>query len=87
MTSDLISLLPTGVNPQRYDLTLAPDLKTFTFQGEAQIHLEIQDPVDQITLNAVEIEIKSVEITADQKNLIASNVTYDENAQTATFCT
>tara|TARA_B100001123_G_scaffold416237_1_gene517604 strand:- start:7460 stop:10066 length:2607 start_codon:yes stop_codon:yes gene_type:complete len=85
VTSDQISLLPTGVNPQRYDLTLAPDLKTFTFQGEAQIHLEIQDAVDQITLNAVEIEIKTAEITADQENLIASNVTYDENAQTATF--
>ncbi|MDZ4836858.1 MAG: M1 family metallopeptidase [Candidatus Melainabacteria bacterium] len=47
------------VTPDYYDLTFEPDLKTFTFQGLAQIDLTITQPTDTIVLNALDIEIQS----------------------------
>ncbi len=76
--------LPTTVMPTHYTLALAPDLKTATFSGEESIDVNIAQPTQPITLNAIEIEFQSVESfpTARQQT---GTVSLDPEKQQATF--
>ena len=43
--------------PTHYTLTLTPDLKTATFSGVEAIDVNIKQPTNSITLNAIEISL------------------------------
>ena len=49
--------LPTSVVPERYELEVATDLAARTFSGSVRITLEVREPVREILLNAVDLEI------------------------------
>ena len=49
--------LPAGVVPRHYTIELSPDLEDATFAGTVAIDVDIEDPVDSITLNAAELRI------------------------------
>ena len=49
--------LPRTVVPRRYDLILEPDLDAKTFAGTEDLEVEVREPVDEIVLNADELEI------------------------------
>ena len=86
MTSADISLLPPHVRPTKYRLTLAPNLQTFTFTGEEAIDIEIAQQVSEIVLNSAEIEIQSVTVQpAGATAVAAQSISYDKDAETATF--
>ncbi|MEO6912382.1 MAG: M1 family metallopeptidase, partial [Edaphobacter sp.] len=72
--------LPSGVHPEHYSLSLAPDLKTATFIGTETIDLTLDRPSTTITLNAAEIKFLSV--TAGPQT---AQVTLDEAKEQATF--
>jgi aminopeptidase N len=76
--------LPQGVVPEHYTLTLAPDLKTATFTGKETIDLTLAQPSATITLNAAEIEFKSVTAAAAGKDMTAQ-VTADKSKEQVTF--
>src|SRR5580692_1852835 len=57
--------LPTTVIPTHYTPKLAPDLKSATFNGEESIDVNIQQPTNSITLNAIEIAFETVTINAN----------------------
>jgi puromycin-sensitive aminopeptidase len=61
--------LPTSVTPQHYEIRLEPDLKKFTFAGDETIAIEIHQPVDEIQLNALELEIDQVTLVGDGETL------------------
>src|SRR5258708_38533985 len=52
--------LPKNVTPKRYDLRLTPDLTAFTFQGEVNIAVVVNETTDDVVLNALELEIDKV---------------------------
>ena len=52
--------LPRSVTPERYELRLAPDLASWTFTGTAVIAVAVHEPVQEIALNAAELELQSV---------------------------
>jgi aminopeptidase N/puromycin-sensitive aminopeptidase len=52
--------LPQTVRPERYTLTLIPDLKAATFTGDENIVVTLEEPTDHITLNAAEITFQAV---------------------------
>ena len=52
--------LPKNVTPKRYEIRLTPDLKAFTFQGEVNIAVVVNDATDDVVLNALELEIDKV---------------------------
>ncbi|MGD0292504.1 MAG: M1 family metallopeptidase [Terracidiphilus sp.] len=76
--------LPQTVRPEHYSLMLAPDLKAATFSGVETIDVDLAEPTDHITLNAVEIAFESVIVTAGGKEQKAV-VSLDKNKQQATF--
>jgi puromycin-sensitive aminopeptidase len=49
--------LPKSVTPNRYEIRLTPDLKAFTFQGEVNIAVIVNEATDDVVLNALELEI------------------------------
>jgi puromycin-sensitive aminopeptidase len=49
--------LPRTAIPSRYDVELAPDLQAATFEGRVRIELDVREPVGELVLNAVDLDI------------------------------
>src|SRR5262245_18057989 len=49
--------LPRTVVPSRYDLTLEPNLSEGTFTGSEVVTVSVEEPVDEIVLNADDLEL------------------------------
>ncbi|MDO8620758.1 MAG: M1 family metallopeptidase [Candidatus Levybacteria bacterium] len=77
--------LPNHVVPERYSITLFPNLNEFTFKGEEEILLEFTKSAKEITLHAAELEIESCEMLVGAKKMKAQNISYDEQSETATI--
>jgi tricorn protease interacting factor F2/3 len=56
----------TKYTPVNYKLHVIPDLDTFTFDGTVAILFEAQNPVREIVLDMLEIEVKSCRLLQDQ---------------------
>src|SRR6266480_773530 len=76
--------LPKSVVPSHYTLAITPDLANETFTGEETIDIDVKEPVDAITLHAVEMELTNVTVTAGDRTLPAT-VTVDVPNQTVTL--
>jgi aminopeptidase N/puromycin-sensitive aminopeptidase len=76
--------LPTTVIPTHYTLKLTPDLKAATFSGEEAIDVNISQPTNSITLNAIEINFLSVTIFPNGPRQTGT-VSLDAARQQATF--
>ncbi|HYN98045.1 MAG TPA: M1 family metallopeptidase, partial [Actinomycetota bacterium] len=64
--------LPRNVVPSRYELTLEPDLQAARFLGEVSIQVDVREPLDEILLNAKELEIDEVWLERNGTRLEAS---------------
>ena len=53
---------PRGAVPVRYDVELAPDLETATFAGRVQIQVDVVEPVGDLVLNAVDLDVLDVRV-------------------------
>src|SRR5258708_14061726 len=72
--------LPTHIKPERYEITLKPDLKVFKFEGKETIYLKIQKPSKEIILHAKDLKIeKAIFQNIDLK------ITYNDKNETVTF--
>ncbi|TPX47347.1 hypothetical protein SeMB42_g03352 [Synchytrium endobioticum] len=82
-------MLPTNATPTHYEVTLSPNLETFKFKGNVNIHLTINQDSTKITLNANELDINDVSITVTtiktEHTQHAKSISYDKPAETATF--
>jgi aminopeptidase N len=76
--------LPQTVVPEHYTLKLTPDLNSATFTGVESIDVMVKRPVNEITLNALEIKFNQVTATLNGQALPAT-VTEDTANQQATF--
>ncbi len=54
--------LPRAARPRRYDVELTPDLASATFSGRVTIDVELTEPVEELVLNAIELEIADVTV-------------------------
>jgi puromycin-sensitive aminopeptidase len=77
--------LPGTAEPERYDLTLSPDLASATFTGEEHVRLLVHEDLDEIVLNAAELEILTAEVVDDTGARLDGEVSYDEELQQATI--
>lgn len=77
--------LPENIIPQRYSITLAPNLDEFTFQGEEEILINLTKSTEKVVLHAAELEIQSASIHQDKQKLDSKNITYDSDLETVTL--
>src|SRR4026209_1892477 len=77
--------LPTTVAPERYELTLAPDLANWTFTGEEKISLNVHEPVREIVLNAAELELHSIELRLADGKVLPGRPSLDAENEQATL--
>ena len=76
--------LPANVIPSQYSLEFAPDLKAATFTGSEVIDINIKEPTNAITLNAIELKFQDVRII-DQHGQQKGSVSLDSDKQQATL--
>jgi puromycin-sensitive aminopeptidase len=80
--------LEKHISPIHYNLTLAPDLESFTFSGKEIIKIKIDKEIKQITLHSKDIDIETVKINSKGgKNAeqFSTKIEYDTEKETATF--
>ncbi|MEE8199220.1 MAG: M1 family metallopeptidase, partial [Thermoplasmata archaeon] len=86
MTANESYRLPGDVIPEKYTLSLTPDLEEFTFQGEVDIEVEVKEATPTISMNAVELEISAAHvILADGSVREAQDVSMDEDLERVTL--
>jgi len=54
--------LPRAAIPRHYDVELTPDLAAATFTGRVTIAVELVEPVEELVLNAIELEVTDVTV-------------------------
>ncbi|KAL6422387.1 hypothetical protein ACFW04_010611 [Cataglyphis niger] len=78
--------LPSFVRPYHYDISLTPNLTTFTFDGIESVHLNVEFTTDTIVLNSLEIDIKSATFNGnDGKTIPANKIELSASEETATL--
>ncbi len=87
--------LPSHISPISYNLTIRPDLESFTFSGNEIIKIKVEKDTNQITLHSKDIDIETVSISSKQKvasskgkkdtKQFATKITYDKEKETVTF--
>ena len=86
MTTAVPTRLPTTVRPERYRITLEPDLAGFTFHGEQSIDLAVGAAVDRIVLHALELEIAEARVVLEDGTAVAApQIALDDASETATL--
>jgi puromycin-sensitive aminopeptidase len=75
--------LPRTVEPERYELTLTPDLDSATFAGEVRVAIRVKEPITEIVLNAVELDIHSAELAGEDGTRLPGRVSFDPDEERA----
>lgn len=57
--------LPNTVVPSSYDIKIKPNLINLTFTGSENISIDIRETIDEIVLNAYDLEINRATYKAD----------------------
>ncbi len=83
MTDEGSFRLPRTVVPRRYDVTLEPDLEDGTFVGSEDVHVQILERVDEIVLNAADLEIDGVWLVGSDGRLEPTEVRLDHETERA----
>jgi puromycin-sensitive aminopeptidase len=73
------------VLPTRYDLHLEPDLGTFTFEGRVSIEVGVIESVEEIVLNAAEIDLREATLRGGVAEIAISEIGYDDEFARATL--
>ena len=78
--------LPTTVRPIEYAISVTPHAQELRFDGHASIAVQVLQPTDRITLNAIDMTFANVELRPENGlDRSASAVRLDADAQQATF--
>jgi len=85
MSSPSAHRLPDAVRPERYVLTLEPDLAHFTFRGSESISIDVHAPTSRIVLNAAELDVTSASVVLPDGTTLRADAQADEDAERATI--
>ncbi|RWS03629.1 Puromycin-sensitive aminopeptidase-like protein [Dinothrombium tinctorium] len=84
--SNNFARLPKTVVPQRYDLTLKPDLQSFTFTGNETIDVIVNEATNKVVLNALDLKINCASFRNTLGNVIqAEDCTVCDKSEVATI--
>lgn len=78
--------LPRTVRPVHYSISAAPDPSNLRFDATTLIDIDVLEPTNSITLNAADLEFRSVSLTdTGGKTIRPTQTAVDAERQTATF--
>jgi puromycin-sensitive aminopeptidase len=77
--------LPRNVTPDRYELTLSPDMEASTFTGQSSIQVTVHEATNEIRLNALELEIFTAEAVNAAGDTVAGETNIDAQTEVATI--
>jgi len=77
-------ILPRIIIPEKYYISLSPDLERMDFLGEESIEVKVAKDTDRILLNSVDIEISSASVIQNQ-NIDAERIEYKKEIQAVLF--
>ncbi len=78
--------LPSHISPINYNLTIKPDLESFTFSGNEIIKIKIENEVNKITLHLKDIDIETAKISSKGKiEQFAKKIIYNKKNETVTL--
>jgi puromycin-sensitive aminopeptidase len=75
--------LPRTVVPSRYDLTLEPDLAEATFTGSEVVTVSVEEPVDEIVINADDLELSGGRLEGPGGTLEVASIRLDPENERA----
>ncbi|HEY9778170.1 MAG TPA: M1 family metallopeptidase [Planktothrix sp.] len=75
--------LPRTVVPSKYEIRLEPDLVKFTFDGEETVDVTVAEPVKEIVLNALELEIFKATLTNAKGTTLEATIKLDAENERA----
>ena len=73
--------LPRTVVPSKYEISLAPDLTNFKFAGEEVVHVQVLEPVKEILMNAIELEVHEVQIENEKGTKYSAAIALHEKTE------
>lgn len=77
--------LSAQVVPQRYTLTIKPDLNDFTFTGRERIALRVLKKTKTLVLHSLDLQIHSAQIHDRNGSSPALRISYQKKAQTVSL--
>ena len=77
--------LSNKIKPNNYNLSLTPDFNSMTFSGKVIIELSIFEPTNQITMNAIELDLINASISTDSNTLSSNEFKYNEEKEQVTI--
>jgi len=77
--------LPRAVTPSHYELAIAPDLRTCRFEGTTAITVTVHEPVQEIVLNAIELDLHSAVLTDSSGTQQEAAISLDDELERATL--
>jgi len=79
--------LPRGVRPLHYDVSVVPDAAARRFAATVAIEIEVSDPRERITLNALDLDFGTVALQPlpGGAPLAPAKIDVDSRTQTASF--
>jgi puromycin-sensitive aminopeptidase len=75
--------LPRTVIPRRYGLVLEPNLAAGSFAGTEDVSVSVREPVSEIVMNAVDLDIAGGYLTSDGGRIEISEVRLDPENERA----
>jgi aminopeptidase 2 len=62
-------ILPANIIPRHYDITLEPNFKNLTYEGQVIIDLDVAEDSTTLSLNTLELKIHSTKITSGEQTI------------------
>jgi len=75
-------ILPEGVTPSHYDISVVPNAEALTFTGQVGVDIDVAKDTSDITLNAADMAFGTISLDGAA---VTPKVAYDEKAQRATL--
>ncbi len=77
--------LPRGVTPTHYAVEITPHAKDMNFDGKVAITVDVAQPTNTITLQALRLKIAKASLVPAKGKAMSAKVSVDEANQTASF--
>ncbi|KAI8617332.1 peptidase family M1-domain-containing protein [Chytriomyces sp. MP71] len=78
-------ILPGSLVPFHYNVWIAPNFETFTFDGTVDIEVDVKESTDKVVLNSKNLTIHEAAITFNENRHEAATISFDAEKEQVTF--